>query len=175
MTMNPTWAPGQNPETRVRELGLDIPNYADPPYGQRYGHLKPFHRTGNLLELSGLTPENRAGDRLHPGSVGLDITVEQGYEAARLTAIHTLGMIRYALGSLDNVRHLSRALCFVLCPPGFELLHEVSNGASDLFREVFGDEVGAMGRASIGATALSRNNCFELWLTLECEPETTAV
>ncbi|BCJ62061.1 hypothetical protein Jiend_54830 [Micromonospora endophytica] len=43
-------------EQRVRELGLPIPDYANPPYGQRYGRLKPFHRIGNLLELSGLTP-----------------------------------------------------------------------------------------------------------------------
>ncbi|MGA1838738.1 RidA family protein [Herbiconiux sp. 11R-BC] len=161
-------------EARVRELGLEIPDYANPPYGRRYGPMKPFHRIGDLLEISGLTPENRAGERLHPGVVGVDVTIEQGYAAARLTAIHTLGMIRYALGSLDEVVSLSRALCFVVCPPGFELLHEVSNGASDLFLEVFGDEAGSMGRASIGATTLSRNNCFELWLSLECAPRRTA-
>lgn len=160
-------------EQRVHELGLEIPDYANPPYGRRYGPMKPFHRIGNLLELSGLTPENRAGDRLHPGVVGVDVTIEEGYQAARLTAIHTLGMIRYAIGSLDNVKSLSRALCFVVAPPGFELLHEVSNGASDLFLEVFGDEIGSVGRASIGATTLSRNNCFELWLSLECVPEPT--
>ncbi|KAA9108026.1 RidA family protein [Microbacterium rhizomatis] len=157
-------------EARVRELALDLPDYANPPYGRRYGRIKPFHRIGNLLELSGLTPENRAGDRLHPGLVGRDVTVEEGYAAARLTAIHTLGMIRYALGSLDEVVSLSRALCFVACPPGFEDLHGVSNGASDLFNDVFGEEIGTIGRASIGATALSRNNCFELWLSLECAP-----
>ncbi len=161
-------------EQRVHELGLEVPDYANPPYGRRYGPMKPFHRIGNLLELSGLTPENRAGDRLHPGVVSVDVTIEQGYEAARLTAIHTLGMIRYAIGSLDNVKSLSRALCFVVAPPGFELLHEVSNGASDLFLEVFGDEIGSVGRASIGATTLSRNNCFELWLSLECVPEPAA-
>ncbi|WP_212808423.1 RidA family protein [Micromonospora endophytica] len=106
--------------------------------------------------------------------VGRDVSVEEGYQAARLTAIHTLGLIRYALGSLDDVVSLSRALCFVLCPPGFDRLHEVSNGASDLFREVFGDEIGSLGRASVGVTALSRNNCFELWLSLECTPVPTA-
>ena len=158
-------------EQRVEQLGLVIPDYADPPYGRRYGAMKPFHRVGDLLELSGLTPEDRAGNRLHPGIVGIDVTVEEGYEAARLTAVHTLGMIRYALGSLDRVKTLSRGLCFVVCPPGFDRLHEVSNGASDLFIEVFGDDVGSMGRASIGSTALSRHNCFELWLSLECMPE----
>ena len=158
-------------EQRVRELGLEIPDYTDPPYGRRYGPMKAFHRIGDLLEVSGLTPEDRTGRQWHPGIVGVDITVEQAAEAARQTAIHTLGMIRTAIGSLDNVAHLSRALCFIQCPPGFELLHEVSNGASDLFLDVFGPEIGAMGRASIGATALSRDNCFELWLSLECVPE----
>lgn len=161
-------------EARVRELGLDIPDYSDPPFGIRYGRMKPFHRIGSLIELAGLTPENRAGDRLNPGVVSVDVTVEEGYAAARLTAIHTLGMIRYAVGSLDNVVSLSRALCFVVCPPGFEDLHLVSNGATDLFLDVFGDEVGSVGRASIGATSLSRNNCFELWLSLECAPDTPA-
>ncbi len=78
--------------------GLEIPDYADPPFGIRYGRMKPFHRIGTLVELAGLTPENRAGDRLNPGVVSVDVTVEEGYQAARLTAIHTLGMIRYAIG-----------------------------------------------------------------------------
>jgi hypothetical protein len=79
-------------------------------------------------------------------------------------------MIRYALGSLDEVAALSRALCFVVCPPGYVDLHLVSNGANDLFLDVFGEEVGSAGRASIGSTTLSRGNCFELWLSLEAKP-----
>jgi hypothetical protein len=158
-------------EQRARDLELVIPDYSDPPYGGRYGSaLRAFHRTGNLLELSGITPESRDGTMLHPGAVGIDITLEQAQEAARYTALNALGMIRYALGSLDEVAALSRGLCFVLCPPGFERLNEVSNAASDLFLEVFGADAGRMGRASIGATALTRSACFELWLSLECHP-----
>ncbi|WP_454854905.1 RidA family protein [Promicromonospora soli] len=157
-----------SPEQRAHELGLAIPDYANPPYGGRYGSaLKAFHRTGDLLELSGLTPDSRDGVLLHPGVVGADVTVEQAREAARFTAINALGLIRYALGSLDEVVALSRGLCFVLCPPGFERLNEVSNAASDLFLDVFGPVAGRMGRASIGATALTRSACFELWLSLE--------
>lgn len=157
-------------EDRVAELGLQLPDYSDPPYGGRYGTMKAFHRVGNLLEISGMTPEDRAGNRLHPGIVGTDISVEQGYEAARLTAINTLGMIRYALGSLDEVVSLSRALCFVTCEPGFDQLHMVSNGASELFVEVFGPEAGRAARASLGTTSLSGNNSFELILSVECAP-----
>ncbi|ROS23541.1 enamine deaminase RidA (YjgF/YER057c/UK114 family) [Rathayibacter sp. PhB127] len=161
-----------SPEQRARELGLAIPDYLDPPYGGRYGGstLRAFHRTGDLLELSGITPESRDGALLHPGAVGVDITLEQAREAARYTAVNALGMIRAALGSLDEVVALSRGLCFVLCPPGFERLNEVSNAASDLLLDVFGPDAGRMGRASIGATALSRSACFELWLSLECRP-----
>lgn len=156
-------------EACAAELGLVIPDYANPPYGARFGgSLKPFHRIGNLVELSGLSPESRAGDRVNPGSVGAGLTVEEGYEAARYTAINSLGMIRYAVGSLDNVAALSRALCFVTCPPGFSRLNEVSCGATDLYEEVFGPQVGSVGRASIGATALTNDACFELWLSLEC-------
>jgi hypothetical protein len=162
--------PNPTPEQRVTELKLPIPDYSDPPYGSRYGKVRAFHRTGDLLELSGMSPESRDGTRTHPGGVGLNVTVEQGYTAARHAAINALGMIRYALGSLDEVVALSRALCFVVCPADFEDLHLVSNGASDLFVEVFGDEAGRCGRASVGATALSRRNCFELWLSLECRP-----
>ena len=157
-------------EKRAAELGLEIPDYTDPPYGGRYGRMKAFHRIGDLVELSGITPESRDGTRLNPGSVGLDLTVEEGYAAARLTAINALGLIRYALGSLDEVVALSRALCFVVSPPGFEDLHLVSNGANDVFLDVFGPERGAAGRASIGSTGLSRGNCFELWLSLEAAP-----
>ncbi len=160
-------------EARAAELGLVIPDYNDPPYGGRYGRrLKAFHRVGDFIELSGVTPENRSGERLHPGTVGMDVTIEQGYEAARLTAIHALGLIRLAVGSLDNVVGLSRALCFVMCPPGVEDIYQVSNGATDLFLDVFGDEAGAVGRATIGATSLSKGNCFELWLSFECAPAT---
>lgn len=160
------------PEQRVRALGLEIPDYTDPPYGGRYGGdtLKPFHRIGDLVELSGITPEDRAGTRTHPGVVGAEITIEQAREAARHTAVNALGMIRLAVGSLDNVVGLSRALCFIQVTPDFDLLHEVSNAATRLFLDVFGPGTGAVGRASIGVTTLSRRNCFELWLSFEASP-----
>ena len=156
------------PEQRANELGYGIPDYSDPPYGGRYGRgLKAFHRVGDLVELSGITPEDRAGSRLHPGVVGADVTLDQAREAARLTAIHTLGMMRLAVGSLDNVVSLSRALCFILSAPDFDQLNEVSNGATEVFLDVFGPTACAVGRASIGVTSLSRRNCFELWLSFE--------
>lgn len=156
-----------SPEQRARELGLEIPDYNDPPYGGRYGQIKAFHRTGNLVMLSGITPEDRDGTRTHPGRLGDDLTIEQGYEAARKAAVNTLGMIRLALGSLDEVAGLARVLCFIVATPDFDKYHEVGNGFTELFLDVFGPEAGIAGRADVGVMGLSNRNCLELWVTLE--------
>lgn len=154
-------------ELRVLELGLAIPNYANPPYGGRFGSVKAFHRIGDHVMLSGATPEDRVGNRLHPGRVGADLSVEQGYEAARMAAVNALGLMRLALGSLDNVAGIGRNLCFVRATDDFTEHHLVSNGATDLFIEVFGREIGIAGRASVGVASLSNDACFELWTELE--------
>lgn len=157
-------------DARARELGLEIPDYANPPYGGRYGRVKAFHRIGDFVEFSGITPETRSGEQVHPGVVGVDITVEQAREAARFTAINALGMIRFALGSLDEVAGLSRALCYVLSPPSSGWIYEVAQAASEVFVDVFGEEIGTAGRATFGVSSLSRDNCFELLLSLEAAP-----
>ncbi|MFJ4770033.1 RidA family protein [Streptomyces uncialis] len=159
-----------DPETRVRELGLVIPDFAARPYyGADYGSMKPHHITGNLLFLGGHTADDADGNVRNPGRLGADVTVEQGYEAARLTALNCLGGIRLALGSLNRVHSLVRSLCFVVSTPEFEDVHKVSSGATDLFRDVFGPEAGLGGRATIGVMSLARRSCFENWLTVEID------
>jgi enamine deaminase RidA (YjgF/YER057c/UK114 family) len=155
-------------ERRAQQLGLDIPDYSVTPYyGPSYGTMKAHHRVGSLLFLSGHVPEHPDGTILHPGKLGAGVTVEQGYEAARLAAVNCLAGIRFALGSLDGVVGLVRSLNFVACVPDFTDVHLVSSGATDLFRDVFGDEAGLGGRATIGVTSLARDHCFENWLTVE--------
>jgi hypothetical protein len=156
-------------ERRVRELGLEVQDFTTQPYaGTRYSaSMKPHHRTGSLLFLGGHVPEYPDGTLLHPGKLGQDVTVEQGIEAARLMALNSLAGIRYALGSLDKVKCLVRSLNFVACAPDFYDMYLVASGATDLFRDVFGEADGVGGRATIGVTALSRNACVENWLTLE--------
>jgi hypothetical protein len=155
-------------EARVRELGLDIPDYSVTPYyGPNYGSMKAHHQVGSLLFLSGHVPEYPDGTILHPGRIPTEVSVEQGYEAARLTAINCLAGIRLAIGTLDMVVSIVRSLNFVVCTPEFHEVHLVSSGATDLFRDVFGEEAGLGGRATIGVTVLARNHCFENWLTVE--------
>lgn len=157
-------------DARVLELGLGLPDYSVTPYyGANYGSMKSHHQVGSLLFLSGHVPELDGGGVLHPGRLGADVTIEQGYEAARLTGINALAGIRYAVGSLNRVRAIVRSLCFVVCTPEFHDVHKVSGGATDLFRDVFGSEAGLGGRATIGVTSLARNHCFEIWLTVEVE------
>ena len=157
-------------DARADRLEHPVPDYSDPPYGGRYGkRLKAFHRTGSLLVLSGMTPEDRDGTVLHPGRLGENLTVEQGYAAARKATINTLGLIRLAVGSLGQVLAPVQALGFVVGTPGFDRHHEVGEGVSDVLAEVFG-EAGAVTRANLGVAGLARGNCFELVLTVELRP-----
>lgn len=156
-----------DPDQRVTELGLVVPDYSDPPYGRRYGVMKAYHRSGRLLMLSGITPEDRAGVKVFPGIVGAGVTVEQGYAAARAAAVNVLGLIRYAVGSLQEVTAIVNTQCYVAVGGGFTDVNLVSNGAADLFMEVFGDPVGRSTSIGLGISALSGNNCFEMIATVE--------
>jgi hypothetical protein len=155
------------PEERVRELGLVIPDYANPPYGERYGRMKGYHRAGRIITISGMTPENREGVKVYPGRVGANVTVEQGYEAARAAAISVLGLIRYAAGSLDEVSAIVNTRCFVVTTMEFSDVNLVTNGAADLFIQVFGPVIGRTTSAGIGVMSLSGGNCFEMLTTIE--------
>ncbi len=157
----------EGPDARADRLEHPVPNYSNPPYGARYGkRLKAFHRNGSLLVLGGMTPEDRDGTILHPGRLGENLTVQQGYEAARKAAINCLGMIRLAVGSLDQVQTPVQMLGFVAATPVFDRHHEVGEGVSDVLLEVFGED-GAVTRADIGVTSLAGGNCFEVVLTVE--------
>jgi enamine deaminase RidA (YjgF/YER057c/UK114 family) len=151
------------------EMGLDIPDFdRDGYYGADYGTMKPYHRVGSLLFLSGHVAQ--VGTKIsHKGRLGADLTADQGYQAARRTGLNVLGGIRQAVGSLDRVKGIVRSLNFVVCTPEFQEVHRVSSGLSDLFVEVFGPERGLGGRATIGVVALAGGVCFETWVTVEVD------
>jgi enamine deaminase RidA (YjgF/YER057c/UK114 family) len=154
-------------ERRLRELGIELPDFGpETYYGASYGKMKPFHRTGNLLFLSGHIPE-QDGRQLHPGRLGDTVTLQQGYEAARLTGVNCLAALKQALCDLDHVVAIVRTLNFVVCTPDFYDVHRVASGLTDLLAEVLGPDRGIGGRATIGVMSLARNSCFETWLTAE--------
>ncbi|MBS7540909.1 RidA family protein [Ancylobacter lacus] len=155
---------------RLAELGLTLPvrgGGAD-YYGKLYGKMKPHYISDRLLFLSGQTAGVDAEGRvLFPGRLGRDVTIEQGYEAARLTALNCLGCIADAVGDLDRVTGIVRSLNFIACAPDFTAPHKVASGLSDLFEQVFGPEIGVGGRGSIGVMSLADDYCFETWVTVE--------
>ncbi len=158
-----------SPEAMAIRMGLDLPDFdRDGYYGAGYGTMKPYHRVGSLLFLSGHVAQVGA-DITHKGRLGADLTTEQGYAAARQTGINVLGGIRQAVGSLDRVTCMVRTLNFVVCTPDFEDVHKVSSGLSDLLLQVFGPERGLGGRATIGVMALANGVCFESWATVEVD------
>ena len=92
-------------EERLGKLDVELPDFGGPSYyGATYGKMKPYHRVGNILFLSGHVPDvDDGGNIIHPGALGDQVTLEQGYEAARITGINCLAGLKQAVGNLDNV------------------------------------------------------------------------
>ncbi|SHO66733.1 Enamine deaminase RidA, house cleaning of reactive enamine intermediates, YjgF/YER057c/UK114 family [Pseudoxanthobacter soli DSM 19599] len=154
---------------RVADLGLKLPSAGggDDYYGKIYGKMKPHYLSDRLLFLSGQTAGIADGKVLYPGRLGRDLTVEEGYQAARLTGLNCLSCIIDAVGDLDRVTGLVRSLNFIACDPAFTEPHKVASGLTDLFEEVFGPEIGVGPRAAIGVMSLADDYCFETWVTVE--------
>lgn len=155
----------QGAEARIVELGITIPTlteiYPSNPSGTRFA---THHVAGETLYLSGVSAY-REGVPYMTGVLGEDLSIEQGYEAARHAAICYLGLIRQVLGSLERVEQLLGLVGYVNCVPSFTEQPRVINGATDLFVEVFGDR-GLSTRAAVGSRGLASNHSVELMLTL---------
>jgi enamine deaminase RidA (YjgF/YER057c/UK114 family) len=147
-------------EARLQELGIELP----PPI-QPLGSYTTFVQSGPLLFLSGHVPL-RDGKPVYVGKVGGELTVEQGQQAARFTAVNCLATVGAALGSLDRVRRVLRLTGYVQGTAGFTQQAAVLNGASDLFAAVFGP-AGVHVRTAVGAAELPFNVPVELEITLE--------
>ena len=123
-------------------------------------------RVGKLLFLAG----NTAGaDWKFKGTVGKDITVQEGYETARQVGLIMLAKVRAALGSLDQVKRIVKVLGMVNSPEGFGDQPRVVNGFSDLMVEVFGEEIGKHARSAVGMQALPANSAVEVEMIVETE------
>ena len=138
-------------EDRLAELGLELPA----PPAAPAGVTLPFELVrihGDVAYVSGHGPFD--GDRLlAKGSVGGELTVEQGYAAARATALSMFASLRRELGDLDRVTGWLKLLGFVKCAEGFDVTPAAINGFSELVLEVWGD-AGRHARSAIGAGEL---------------------
>jgi len=152
-------------EAKIEKLGLPLPDldqlYRGNASGARFiSHLA----VNNMLYLSGTTPV-RDGRPYLPGLVGGDLSIEQGYEAARYAVITSLAAVKYALGDLDRVQQAVQLMGFVNSAPGFSQQPRVINGATDLLVELYGDR-GKPTRAAIGCQGLAINHSVEIVLTV---------
>jgi enamine deaminase RidA (YjgF/YER057c/UK114 family) len=156
-------------EETLRQLGFEVPSLEDLYRTNASGaHYISHFPLQNLLYLSGTTPRKDGRSHL-PGVVGQDLTLEQGYEAARYAALTTLAAVKYALGDLDRVQQLVHMVGYVNSAPGFGDQPRVINGAADLFVSIFGER-GKPTRAAIGCQGLGGNASVEIIVTLLFTP-----
>lgn len=125
------------------------------------GNYVQVVRSGNQLFLAGHLPQPAGGGALVTGKVGKDLTVEQGYEAAKLVALNLIATLKRELGDLDKVERIVKLVGFVNCTDGFAQQPQVVNGASDTLAEVFGDK-GKHARSAVGTNALPLNVAVEI-------------
>jgi enamine deaminase RidA (YjgF/YER057c/UK114 family) len=143
-------------DQRLNDLGIVLPTPAVP-----IANYVPFAVSGKLVVISGQIPM-RDGAVAFTGKVGVDVTSEQGKDAARLCFINLLAQLKAAAGGdLDRVARVLRLGGFIAAPPSFTQHAAVMNGASDLAVEVFGD-AGRHARSTIGVPSLPADAAVEV-------------
>lgn len=152
----------QDPEAKLKEKGIVLPTPQKP-----VANYVNAVRVGNLLYLAGKGPTRPDGSNI-TGKVGKDLTIEQGYEAARLTAINHIAVLKAELGDLKKVKRIVKALGMVNCTEDFKDQPKVINGYSDLMVEIFGEK-GKHARSAVGMYALPFNTAVEVEVIVEVE------
>lgn len=143
-------------EQRLADMGITLPTPAAPA-----ANYIPFRIVQNVVYISGQLPK-QDGNLLHPGTVGNDVSIEDGYEAAKWCAINLLAQLKVACdGDLDRVECCIKLGGFVQSTPEFKSHPEIINGASDLMVAALG-EAGRHARFAVGAPSLPRNTSVEI-------------
>ena len=149
-------------EAKIASMGITLPEPTAP-----VANYVNAVRTGNLIFMAGKGPKTESGEYIK-GKIGQDLTVEQGYEAARRTAILQLGALKAEIGDLNKVKRIVKVLGMVNCTDDFGNQPEVINGFSDLMVEIFGEK-GKHARAAVGMASLPRNIAVEIEMIVEVE------
>ncbi len=151
-------------EQRLYELGIELPSLYEP-----VANYLSVRKTGDLLYLSGAGPLD-GGEIAFEGKIGKDLSKEDGYIAARMSALNMISILKNELGNLDRVEKIIKLQGFVACSEDFYDQPYVINGASDLFVEVFG-EAGKHARAALGTNVLPFNTPVEILLIVQIKEE----
>ncbi|VAW12281.1 RidA/YER057c/UK114 superfamily, group 1 [hydrothermal vent metagenome] len=151
---------GYDPESKLEELGLELSTPSAP-----VANYVNAVRTGNLIFLAGKGPKKADGENI-TGKLGAGLTIEQGYEAARITAINQLSVLKAELGNLNKVKRIVKVKGMVNSTSEFTDHPKVINGYSDLMVEVFGQR-GKHARAAVGMGSLPGNIAVEIEMIVE--------
>ncbi len=152
-----------NIEDRLSQLGYDLPSPPPP-----IGNYLPAARSGNVMWMAGVGPRRADGSRI-TGKLGSDLSMEQGYEAARWCALNLLARMKEELGDLDRVSRILKVVGMVNSEPDFGQQAQVVDGASDLFVDLFGDR-GRHSRSAPGMGALPGNSAVIVECVIEVAP-----
>ncbi len=147
-------------EQELAKLGLRLPEPTPP-----VANFIPAVKVGSLLFISGHGPR-LDGEIKFRGKVGRDLTVEEGYEAAKLVMLNCLGTIKRTVGDLDRVERIVKVLGFINAPEGFRETPKVLNGASDLLVHLYGEN-GRHARSAIGVAALPNEIAVEIEMIVQ--------
>ena len=156
-------------EDRLRELGITL---SRPP--KAVANYIPAVEVGEILYVSGTigTVVSPNDEDILPikGKLGKDLTVEEGYQSARYTALNLLSMIKSVIGDLNRVVRIVKLIGYVNAAPGFQNAPAVLNGASDLLVEIFGPDRGKHARAALYQHELTFDAPIEIEMTIQIEP-----
>lgn len=147
-------------EKRLLELGIQLPE--DTPPKAMY---IPIKQVGNLLFASGQIP-TRDGKLIHTGKVGVEVSLEEAQDCARLCIVNLLSALKAYLGDLDRIKNVVKVQAFVSSAVGFDCQHLVINAASQLLFDVFG-EAGRHARTAVGTNQLPMDAPVEIEAILE--------
>jgi enamine deaminase RidA (YjgF/YER057c/UK114 family) len=155
---------GQTAEEKLKLSNINLPVPQKP-----VANYVNAVRTGNLIYLSGKGPTKPDGSNI-TGKLGKELNIQQGYDAARLTGINQLAVLKAELGSLNKVKRIVKVLGMVNCTEGFTDQPKVINGYSDLMVEIFGEN-GKHARSAVGMVALPMNIAVEVEMIVEVYPD----
>ncbi len=151
-------------ERKLQEMGFELPKAAAPA-----GVYVLARRVGNLLYLAGQTAHVN-GEVQVKGVVGKDLTIEEGQEGARLSALNILSVLKEELGDLDKVKQFVQMIAYVRCADDFGRYTGVVDGASMLLQELYGD-AGLAARMTIGTNELPGGSVTEIMTVVEVQDE----
>lgn len=149
-------------EERIRELGFKLPPCPEPA-----ASYVPAVLNNDLVFVAGQTPK-REGELVYKGKLGMEISLDEGYMAARIAVLRSLSAVKSVVGDLDHIVKVVKMIGYVNCTEDFEDHAKVINGASDLLEDIFGEE-GKHARVSVGTSSLPGGAPVEIELIVKVQ------